>query len=150
MSQYYPWLWIAFALIFFAAEIFTVGFVLFCFGIGAAAAAAVAFLGAGPAWQLAVFGFVSILAVFLSRPFANRISNPNTQQVGIDRVLGRNGVVLETIDPNAGTGVVRVRTETWSAIATDGKPIQAGEHIVVMAVEGAHLVVRRDDAGDAA
>ncbi len=76
MSQYYPWLWIAFALIFFAAEIFTVGFVLFCFGIGAAAAAAVAFLGAGPAWQLAVFGFVSILAVFLSAPLPTASATP--------------------------------------------------------------------------
>ncbi len=149
MSQYYPWIWVAFSLAFFAAEIFTAGFVLFCFGIGAAAAAAIAFLGAGPAWQLVAFAFVSIIAVFLSRPFANRISNANTQQVGIDRVLNRTGVVLEPIDPDAGTGVIRVQTETWSALAEDGKPIPAGERVVVLAVEGAHLVVRRKEAGDA-
>lgn len=149
MSQYAQWIWVVVALLLFVGEIFTAGFVLSCFGLGAVAAAVVAFLGAGPIWQLVVFGAVSVAAVYLSRPFVNRISNPNTQEVGIDRVLGREGIVIETIDPAAGTGVVRVRSETWSAHSEDDQPIPAGERISVLAVDGAHLLVRRMDAGSA-
>lgn len=149
MSQVAQWIWVIVALLLFVGEIFTAGFVLSCFGIGAAAAAVVAFLGAGPIWQLVVFGAVSLVAVYFSRPFVNRISNPNIQEVGIDRVLNREGIVIETIDPAAGSGVVRVRSETWSAHSENDEMIPAGERVLVLAVDGTHLVVRRLDPGAA-
>jgi membrane protein implicated in regulation of membrane protease activity len=135
------------ALLFAAAEIFTSGFFLICFGVGAAAAALLAFLGLGPVWQFAAFIVVSGLTVLLSRPLANRVSGTNTHIVGGDRVLGQEGIVLETIDPVSGRGVVRVGHERWSADASENRPIAAGSKVVVVGVQGTHLKVRLLPAG---
>ncbi|MCC6454252.1 MAG: NfeD family protein [Caldilineaceae bacterium] len=142
MENWLSWAWFVLALLFTIAEIFTSGFFLVCFGAGAAVAAVAGFLGFSPLAQFAVFIGASGLALFLVRPFANRVSNPNTHMVGIDRVLGREGIVLETIDPARGSGVVRVGHEPWSADAADGMPIAAGVMVQVVGVEGTHLKVR--------
>jgi membrane protein implicated in regulation of membrane protease activity len=137
-----PWAWVVLALLFIIAEIFTAGFFLICFGVGAAGAALAAFLGVGLEWQVAIFVLISSVAVVLVRPLANRVSNPNTHLVGIDRVLGKEGIVLETIDPVSGHGVVRINSERWSAESTEGRPIVAGSQVLVVAVQGTHLMVR--------
>lgn len=142
MLAWLPWAWVVLALIFVIAEIFTAGFFLICFGVGAAGAGLAAFLGASVEWQFAIFVLLSSLAVVLVRPLANRVSNPNTHLVGIDRVLGKEGIVLETIDPISGRGVVRINSEQWSAESTEGRPIVAGSQVVVVAVQGTHLKVQ--------
>jgi membrane protein implicated in regulation of membrane protease activity len=137
------WGWIVMALIFFAAEIFTAGFVLLCFGIGALAAAALAFFGLGLTWQLLAFLVVSSAAVLLSRPFAERVTSTGPQSLAGDRVLGKRAVVLQAIDPIANTGMVRVDTEEWRAESVDHSPIAKDSVVEVVAVEGVRLQVRR-------
>jgi membrane protein implicated in regulation of membrane protease activity len=124
------------------AEIFTAGFFLVCFGVGAAIAAVAAFMGFAPLAQLAIFVVSSAVALLLVRPFANRISNPDSVPVGIDRLIGRQGIVLETIDPARGSGVVRVDHEPWSADSVDGIPVAVGTMVLVVGIEGTHLKVR--------
>lgn len=145
------WVWVGMALFFFVAEIFTLGFVLACFGVGAAVAAILAFAGVGAAWQLLAFVVVSALAVLLSRPFAERVSEPNAEQVGIDRVLGKRAVVVEAIEPASASGRVRVEREEWRAEAVDDREIAVGARVEVVAVEGTRLRVRSiDGAANAA
>jgi membrane protein implicated in regulation of membrane protease activity len=142
MADWLPWIWLALAVIFAIAEIFTLGFVIICFGIGAGAAALLAYLGFDFMWQLAAFTVVSALAVWLSRPLGNRLTRPNSHAVGGERLVGREGIVLETIDPITGHGVVRVGHERWSADPLEDRPIAAGSKILVVSVNGAHLKVR--------
>lgn len=142
MEQWIAWAWAIMALILAVAEIFTSGFFLICFALGAVAAAAVAFVGLGLPFQLGAFLVGSAVALALVRPFAMRVSNRDTYLVGIDRVVGRTAVVLETIDPARGRGVVRVGSERWSADSIDGTPIPSGAQVEVIRVEGAHLKVR--------
>lgn len=141
LSDWLVWIWFALAVTFAVAEIFTAGFFLICFSAGAAAAALLAFIGLDPLWQLAAFVAVSAAAVVYSRTFADRISNPNTHMVGIDRVLGREAIVVEAIDPISARGVVRIGHENWSADSLDGSPIAAGARVQVIAVEGSHVKV---------
>jgi membrane protein implicated in regulation of membrane protease activity len=124
------------------AEIFTSGFFIICFGFGAAVAAVAAFLGFAPLAQLAIFVVGSAAALMMVRPIANRVSNPDVTPVGIDRLLGRQGIVLETIDPARGSGVVRVGHEPWSADSIDGTPLAVGTVVHVVDIEGTHLKVR--------
>ena len=137
------WGWIVMALIFFAAEIFTAGFVLICFGIGALAAAGLAFFGLGLTWQLIAFIVLSSAAVLLSRPFAERVTSKGPQNVAGDRVLDKRAVVLQAIDPIANTGMVRVGTEEWRAESVDHSPIAKDSVVQVIGVEGVRLRVRR-------
>lgn len=142
MEDWLSWAWFIMAILFIIAEIFTTGFFLICFGIGAAVAALTGFLGFSPLAQFATFVAASAAVLLLVRPFASRITSPQNASVGIDRVLGKQGIVLETIDPANGVGVVRVDHERWSADAADGIPIAAGTMIEVVGLEGTHLKVR--------
>ena len=55
------WVWAFLALLFIVAEIFTAGLVMICFGIGAAVASVLAFLGLNLVWQLV--GFTAVAAL---------------------------------------------------------------------------------------
>lgn len=136
------WVWFVIAILFFFGEVLTAGFVLAAFGVGALAATLAALLGASLPVQLVVFIVTSGVGVLLSRRFADRITGPQAQGVGIDRVLGKQAVVLETIDPIKATGLVRVAREEWRADAADNVPIAAGVVVEVLAVEGTRLKVR--------
>lgn len=136
------WVWFVIAILFFLGEVLTAGFVLAAFGVGALAATLTALLGASLPVQLVVFIVTSGVGVLLSRRFADRITGPQAQGVGIDRVLGKQAVVLETIDPIKATGLVRVAREEWRADAADNVPIAAGVVVEVLAVEGTRLKVR--------
>lgn len=142
MTEWFPWIWAILALIFVIAEIFTAGFFIICFGIGAAAAAVVAFLGISTIWQMAVFVIVSAVAVVLSRPIAARISGSSENRVGIDRVLHKEATVTHTIDPTMAQGRVRVDREEWLAEAVDEKTIAVGAKVEVVSIEGTRLKVR--------
>lgn len=136
------WVWFVIAILFFLGEVLTAGFVLAAFGVGALVATLAALLGASLPVQLVVFIVTSGVGVLLSRRFADRITGPQAQGVGIDRVLGKQAVVLETIDPIKATGLVRVAREEWRADAADNVPIAAGVVVEVLAVEGTRLKVR--------
>ena len=142
MGHWLSWVWVVMATILAIAEIFNTGFFVISFSAGAAIAAVAAYAGFAPLEQLAVFVVVSAIALLLVRPLANRISNPNTLPVGTDRLLGKEGIVLETVDPARGSGVVRIGHEPWSADSIDGTPIAAGTMVLVESVEGTHLKVR--------
>jgi len=58
----------------------------------------------------------------------------------VDRVIGTRGYVKKTLKPD---GIVIVKSEEWSAITVDGSgPIQEGEDIEVVKVDGIRLIVK--------
>lgn len=135
------WVWTLMAVFFFIAEIFTAGFVLACFGVGAVAASALAWLGYGPAVQLVAFVGVSIAAIAVSRPFAERVAPVNHPGIGADRWLGATARVVERIDPAAGRGRVRVEGEEWRADSRMGQPIEVDTIVTVVEMVGNRLLV---------
>lgn len=139
------WVWTLMAVFFFIAEIFTAGFVLACFGVGAAVAAVLAWLGLGPIVQLGAFVGVSIAAIFLSRPFADRVAPAHHPGVGADRAIGSRAHVVERIDPASGRGRVRVDSEEWRADSASGEAIAVDAVVTVVGVAGTRLLVRVDE-----
>lgn len=82
---------------------------------------------------LAVSGYILVVvrAVLRIRRLPSRI--------GSGALLGKEGVATTDLAPH---GTVRVSGEEWSAVAEAG-PIQAGETVEVLAVEGLTLRVHR-------
>ena len=79
-----------------------------------------------------------IIYILLRKPqFAN------VQQDGPEALINRTGVVCETVDGDAGTGLVRVCDEEWAARAvyTDDV-LEEGTEVTVVAIEGVKLIVR--------
>ncbi|MBN1572661.1 MAG: NfeD family protein [Deltaproteobacteria bacterium] len=137
------WLmWAIIAMAFIIGEVFTAGFFLMWFGIGAAAAAVMAFLGFGIAWQLGTFAAVSIVLFMSTRRLADKITKEQPPGTGADRLIGKTGVVLEEIDNFKNTGKVRIDKDEWRADSATDDNIPTGERIVVTGVEGVHLIVK--------
>ena len=142
MESNYWWIWMIIAAFFLVSEIFTAGFFLLCFGIGAAAAGLIALFGAGMLWQLGVFIVVSFITFAASRKFANRVSKDQPPGIGADRFIGKECVVLEEINNMDNTGRVRMGKEEWRAESESGQNIPTGTKVVVVRLSGTHLVVK--------
>lgn len=141
MDQWF-WVWTVLAAVLFVGEIFTAGFFLLPFGIGAAVAAGLNWLGLGIGWQWAVFLGVSVIALAGLRPLSDRLTHEPPEKMGADRLLGKTGKVVETIEPGDGAGRVRIEREEWRADSANGTRIAEGSAVIVEKIVGTHLVVR--------
>lgn len=140
------WVWLMLAVFLSVAEIFTAGFFLLPFGIGAAVAALLEYVWPGSlTWQWASFVGLSSLLLVVLRRFADRVTHEPPQKVAGDRLLGRTGVVLTPLDPMGSRGMVRVDREEWRADHRGSEVLPEGTRIKVIAVEGTHLIVEPID-----
>jgi len=144
------WLWLVIAVSLSVGEIFTAGFFLLPIGLGAALAAVANLLGLSLAMQWVVFGGASVLMLFTMRRFAEHVTHESPQRVAGDRLIGREGIVIAALRPHNTVGMVRVDREEWRADAIGEDPIVEGARVVVVSVEGTHLIVRPAEPGTAA
>ena len=136
------YIWMIIAALFVVGEIFTAGFFLLWFGIGAAVAGLLALLGLGFGWQMGAFVLVSGILFVVSRRFAEKFTKKQPPGIGADRVIGKAGMALEEIDNAKNTGRVRLKKEEWRADSETGEAIPVGSQVEVVRLEGTHLVVK--------
>lgn len=140
-------LWLVLGVSLIIAEIFTLGFVLLWFGIGAVAAAFVGLLGGGFLLQFLVFAIVSIGLTAMSRTiFARYLSHrdEDTLKMGIDSLPGQIGMVTIGSKGALKEGAVKVYGSTWTAFPIDGETeLTEGEKVEVVSVKGSSIYVRR-------
>lgn len=146
------WIWILWAVlgaILIVAEIFTSGFVLLWFGIGALVAAFAGLVGIDSlVIQFMIFAIVSISLTAASRTiFLNYFSREKTGdslRSGVDALPGKIGTVVSSSTGAMHEGAVKVFGSTWTAYPAPGEaPLEAGERVCVESVEGASIYVRR-------
>lgn len=142
------YIWLILGALLIIAEIFTSGFVLLWFGIGALVAALLALIGVGLPLQIAAFLAVSIALTVASRTIFERFlmrGSPGRElKTGMDALPGRIGVVVEASKGAMQEGAVRVFASTWRAFPAEGEePLREGEQVEIERVEGASVYVRR-------
>ncbi|HVM10221.1 MAG TPA: NfeD family protein [Acidimicrobiales bacterium] len=150
--ELWRWIWLVFAVGAAVGEMSIAGsFFLAPFAIGAAAAAASAFLGASVAVEWIIFLVGSIASFAALRPLARRLDAASPQSnVGAQRWSGRQGLVVRDIPGLPGeTGMIRLDREEWRAESLTGQPIRAGSTVLVSRVDGTRLVVIPLDEPDA-
>jgi membrane protein implicated in regulation of membrane protease activity len=144
-------LWLILGAILIVAEVFTSGFVLLWFGIGALAAAFAGMVGIDSlALQFAIFAVVSVGLTAASRTiFVNYFSRETTGdslRTGVDSLPGKIGTVVSSSHGALQEGAVKVFGSTWTAYPAQGESaLEAGERVRVESVEGASIYVRRID-----
>ena len=149
MSEWFWIFWCVLGAILIVAEIFTSGFVLLWFGIGALLAAFASFIGIDSlAIQFLIFAGVSIALTAASRTiFINYFSREkpeNALRSGVDALPGKVGTVVSSSKGALNEGAVKVFGSTWTAYPAPGEqPLEAGERVCVESVEGASIYVRR-------
>jgi membrane-bound serine protease (ClpP class) len=91
---------------------------------------------------VAIAGVTAVLlAFFLVIVTAILSSRRHRVVTGREGMLGARGVVRSALEP-AATGLVLVQGELWQAVAPDGR-LDVGEPVVVQAMDGLRLTVRR-------
>lgn len=140
-------LWLVLGVGLIIAEIFTLGFVLLWFGIGAIAAALVGLLGGGFLLQFLVFAIVSVGLTMMSRTiFANYFSHGEGDRMksGVDALPGKKGTVTTASKGALNEGAVKVFGSTWTAFPIDEETkLIEGEKVEVVEVRGSSVYVRR-------
>ncbi len=147
MDQLIWILWLIIGIGLIIAEVFTLGFVLLWFGIGALAAAVAGMLGAPFIVQFTIFAVVSVALTALSRTiFAKYLSHSDEDRVkmGIDALPGKIGTVTGGSEGALNEGAVKVYGSTWTAFPADGETrLIEGEKVEVVSVQGSSIYVRR-------
>ena len=141
--------WAVLGLVLLIAEIFTPGFVLLWFGVGALAAALAGLVGLGLPVQFLVFCAVSVGLTLASRTIFSRYfvrteEEGGSLKTGVDALPGKVGTVVTSSAGALKEGAVKVFGSTWTAYPAEGEdPLEAGDRVVVEAVRGASIYVRR-------
>lgn len=139
-------LWLIAGVVLIVAEIFTLGFFLLWFGIGAIAAALAAVLGFGPGVQIAAFVVVSIGLTAMSRTLFSQYfasGGADERKMGIDSLPGQIGTVTESSRGSLNEGAVRVFGSIWTAYPLDDLALTDGEKVEVVEVRGSSIYVKR-------
>ncbi len=140
-----PWLILGVTLI--IAEVFTLGFVLLWFGIGAIAAAIVGMAGGGLVFQFLTFAIVSIGLTAMSRTIFARYfqhDDKSAMRSGVDALPGKVGTVVENSKGALNEGAVKVFGSVWTAFPVEGESgLTEGEKVEVVEVQGSSIYVRR-------
>ncbi len=135
------WLWMGMAAVFLIAEIFTAGFFLLWFSIGAAAAGVLDLLNVGEAAQIIVFILVSGILFVFGRRFAEQVTEKQPPGIGADRFVDKLGIVTKDIDNVANEGTIRIGQDIWRANSESGEVIPEHTKVKVVRIDGAHAVV---------
>ncbi|MGA9995155.1 MAG: NfeD family protein [Pyrinomonadaceae bacterium] len=150
MEFEYAWVfWTVLGVILIIAEVFTPGFVLLWFGIGALAAAFAGIVGISSlSLQFLIFIVVSIALTAASRTiFVNYFSREKSGtdlKTGVDSLPGQVGTVVSSSRGALNEGAVKVYGSTWTAYPAEGEPpLEAGDRVMVEKIKGASIYVRR-------
>jgi membrane protein implicated in regulation of membrane protease activity len=142
LSQHLWQMWAVVAVLCLILELTAGDFFIICFSIGAVFAAACAAMGGGFYWQLFVFAALTLVSLFLVRPFALRYlhRHDNERVSNADALIGRKGRVVETIE-NGGFGRVAIDGDVWKAVAVADENIPAGTFVRVVGRESIIITV---------
>lgn len=143
------WLvWLVVGIAFAIAEIAYSGFFLIWFSVGAFISLIVSLLTPNIATQLLVFIIVSFtLLITLTKYFTTKFSHRDSIPTNIDALVGRSGIVLESIGKNVNeVGQVKLDGEIWSATTSDGTFIEKGSTVIVEEIRGVRLIVHLKEA----
>lgn len=136
--------WVALAVIFAIGEFMTISFFLLPFSIGSIAALIAHLLGAELWLQIVVFLLVASVLIPALRPFARRVTkNAPPQTSGINRLIGKEALVLKSIHAETGEGACVIEGERW--LATTQEPhtdvLSEGDRAIVVGVSGTRVVL---------
>lgn len=139
-------LWLIVAGFFFILEIATTGFLVCWLGVGALLAMVLSFFVDNIILQVTVFAISSIVLIVLTKPLVKKFIDKKTIPTNIDSIIGKEGIVIETIDSVKGIGQVKLGGEVWSAKSfVDNVIIEKDTKVIVKEISGVKLVVEESE-----
>ena len=135
-------IWLIIAGVCLIAEIFTVGFLIFWFSIGALIAMVVSFFTTNIIIQTAVFIISSTILIFATKPFVKKFSkDEDSVKTNVYSIIGKTGIVIEEINSIHSKGQIKIAGEVWSAISYNDTIIPKGSEVEILEVKGVKAIV---------
>ncbi len=141
-------IWLIIALLFFILEIFTSGIAVICFSFGALAACVGALFNLNLTWQVIIFALVTLLSFVCIRPLLMKLfykKGKDEVKTNVDALIGRKGIVSESINPVTGQGRVKVDGDDWKAVSYNDEPIELGARVEIVKLESVIVTVKKID-----
>ena len=134
-----PWqIWLIISGVCFIAEIATVGFLVFWFGVAALITCLLSLFISNVIAQTVIFVILSVILICLTRPFAEKMNKNDNIVTNSNAIIGKEGVVTKNITPND-VGQVKVSGDIWTAISTYTDIIPLIEYNKVSFGEGGRM-----------
>ena len=117
-------------------------FYVICFAFGAVASIVGAAIGL-PLWaQVLIWAVCSVLCLYFVRPsLVRRLHGKmNERKSNVDALVGRQGIVIETISAG-GFGYVKIDGDEWRSVSSDGQEIPVGTNVTVISRDSIILTV---------
>jgi membrane protein implicated in regulation of membrane protease activity len=140
--------WVVIAIVLGICEIFTAGFFIMFFALGALVAAVATLFNPTYPLQIGIFIVASLLLVFYARPLLKKTLNIQEtpfKDSNVAALVGKEVLVLETLEKYQGKVKVVHTGEIWTAYLSENADVaqlEAGREGVIVKVDGAKLSVR--------
>lgn len=135
-------IWLGIIIVAIIIEVITIDLVSIWFAAGGIIALVTCLLGISQPIQIAIFIIITVITAVIVRPIAKKYMRGNIERTNYDRVIGKHGLVTKTITAD-NKGEVKVMSTLWLASSIDNTTINEGDYCEILAVEGAHLVVKK-------
>ncbi|MBO4242770.1 MAG: NfeD family protein [Clostridiales bacterium] len=140
-------IWAVLTVVFLIIEAITLGLTTIWCAAGCAVAAVLDLCGVSETVQLIAMVAVSVICFIICmiwvKPMLDAKHKRDLEPTNADRVLGKEGVVIKTIDPIEGKGQIKVMGQVWSAKAD--KVIEEGTKVKVISMEGVKVKVEDEE-----
>lgn len=140
-------IWAVLTVVFLIIEAITLGLTTIWCAAGCAVAAVLDLCGVSETGQLIAMVAVSVICFIICmiwvKPMLDQKHKRELEPTNADRVIGKEGVVIKTIDPIEGKGQIKVMGQVWSAKAD--KTIEEGTKVKVISMEGVKVRVENEE-----
>ena len=141
-------IWLAAFVVLTGIEAVTMALTTIWFAGGALVAFLMALLGVGKYIQVGAFFLGSLLLLIFTRPFALKYVNQRTVKTNVEGIIGKKPRITAAVNNDMAEGTAVVAGQEWSARSPNGRIIEAGTMVVVEAVSGVKLIVRKIEEGN--
>ena len=138
--------WLIVAGLFFVGEIFTLGFLIFWFGIGALFAMLVSFFTTNIIIQTTVFIITSTIFILATKPLVKKFVDVKKTNTNVFSIIGKKALVTKDIDPIHSSGQIKLNGEVWSAETENDEIIKEGSEVEVLKINGVKAIVKLVDS----
>lgn len=140
----YQILWLVLLIAFAGIEGITAGLVSIWFCAGSLVALIATWLGASLPVQIGLSRW-SLWLPWRSTVHGPKMAAIQEEKTNADRILGQEGVVVESIDNLSASGQVKIDGAVWTARSAGDEIIPAGTRIQVERIEGVKAIVIRKE-----
>lgn len=138
--------WLIVAGLFFVGEIFTLGFLIFWFGIGALFAMIVSFFTTNIIIQTTVFLITSTIFILATKPLVKKFVDVKKTNTNVFYIIGKKALVIKDIEPIHSSGQIKLNGEVWSAETENDEIIKEGSEVEVLKINGVKAIVKLVDS----